>query len=146
MNAAGPSPYMASLNCFVDDEPLTTVNADGLIVATQTGSTAYALSAGGSIMSPNTAAICMVPICPHTLSFRPVYFPDSSVLCLQVPSDARTAATCAFDGRNTTTMHPGDYVLVRSSPWPLPLICHVSACSDWLRALKCKLYWNRRTK
>jgi NAD+ kinase len=95
---------MASLNAFVDDEPLTTVAADGLIVATQTGSTAYSLSAGGSVLSPNTAAIgtssscstylsttsmghgCAVftPICPHTLSFRPMLFPDSAVLRLEV--------------------------------------------------------------
>lgn len=142
----GPSPYMASLNAYVDDEPLTTVNADGLICATQTGSTAYALSAGGSILSPNTAAISFVPICPHTLSFRPLLFPDSAVLRLEVPLDARCSAFCAFDGRNSMQLNAGDYVTVCSSPWPLPLVCRGTATGDWIRSIKCKLYWNVRER
>jgi len=137
---------MASLDAYVDGEPLTTVNADGLIVATQTGSTAYALSAGGSILSPNTSAICFVPICPHTLSFRPLLFPDSAVIRLEVPSDARASAWCAFDGRNQTQLQQGDFVVVRSCLFPLPLVCRGSACGDWIRAIKCKLYWNVRTR
>jgi NAD+ kinase len=142
----GPSPYMASLNAYVDDEPLTTVNADGLIIATQTGSTAYALSAGSSILSPNTAAMCFVPICPHTLSFRPLLFPDSAVIRLEVPLDARSDAHCAFDGRDSMPLYKGDFVVVRSSMWPLPLLCRTTACGDWIRAIKCKLYWNVRIK
>lgn len=142
----GSSPYMASLDAYVDGEPLTTVNADGLIVATQTGSTAYALSAGGSISSPNTAAISMVPICPHTLSFRPLLFPDSAVIRLEVPADARAAAYCAFDGRDQQRLNGGDFVIVRASSYPLPLVCRGTACGDWIRAMKCKLYWNVRER
>ena len=142
----GPSPYMASLDAFVDGEPLTTVNADGLIIATQTGSTAYALSAGGSILSPATPAITLVPICPHTLSFRPLLFPESATVRLQVPADARAAAWCAFDGRNSTPLRPGDFVVVRTSPFPLPLVCRTTALGDWIRAIKVKLYWNVRER
>lgn len=142
----GPSPYMATLNAYVDDEPLTTVAADGLIVATQTGSTAYSLSAGGSILSPNTAAIVFTPICPHTLSFRPLLFPDSAVIRLEIPLDARSSARCSFDGRHSMELCAGDYVTVRSCPFPLPLVCRRSATGDWVRAIKCKLYWNVRER
>ena len=137
---------MATLNAYIDDEPLTTVAADGLIVATQTGSTAYSLSAGGSILSPNTAAIVFTPICPHTLSFRPLLFPDSAVIRLEVPVDARSSAWCSFDGRHSMELRAGDFVVVRSSPFPLPLVCRRSATGDWVRAIKCKLYWNVRER
>jgi NAD+ kinase len=140
----GPSPYMASLNAFVDDELLTTVLADGLIIATQTGSTAYSLSAGGSILSPNTASILFTPICPHTLSFRPLLFPDSAVVRLEVSAGARASARCSFDGRSSRELCVGDFVVVRSSPWPLPLLCRGTATSDWIRSLKSKLLWNVR--
>ena len=142
----GRSPYMATLAAFVDDEPLTTVAADGLIVATQTGSTAYSLSAGGSILSPDTASIVFTPICPHTLSFRPLLFPDSARLRLEVPRDARASAWCSFDGRHSIELAPGDYVTVESSPWPLPLVCRRTALADWVRALKWRLFWNVREK
>jgi NAD+ kinase len=140
----GPSPYMASLDAFIDDELLTTVQADGLIIATQTGSTAYSLSAGGSILSPNTASILFTPICPHTLSFRPLLFPDSAVVRLEVPASARASAWCSFDGRASKELRVGDFVVVCSSPWPLPLLCLESATSDWVRSLKSKLLWNVR--
>jgi len=103
----GPSPYMASLDAYIDDVHLTTVLADGLIIATQTGSTAYSLSAGGSILSPNTAAIAFTPICPHTLSFRPLLLPDSAVIRLEVPRGARSSAWCSFDGRGSRELRVG---------------------------------------
>lgn len=85
----GPSPYMTALDTYLDGEYLTVVQADGILCATPTGSTAYSLSAGGSILFPTVPALLFTPICPHTLSFRPVMFPDSSVITLQVPSTAR---------------------------------------------------------
>ena len=140
----GPSPYMASLDAYIDDVHLTTVLADGLIIATQTGSTAYSLSAGGSILSPNTAAIAFTPICPHTLSFRPLLLPDSAVIRLEVPRGARSSAWCSFDGRGSRELRVGDFVVVRSSPWPMPLLCRETSCGDWVRSLKAKLLWNVR--
>lgn len=85
----GSSPYMTALDAFIDDEYLTTVQADGILCATPTGSTAYSLSAGGSILFPTVPALLFTPICPHSLSFRPVMFPDSSVITLSVPKTAR---------------------------------------------------------
>lgn len=85
----GPSPYMTALDAFLDGDYLTVVQADGILVATPTGSTAYSLSAGGSILFPTIPAILFTPICPHSLSFRPLLLPDSSCITLQVPSTSR---------------------------------------------------------
>jgi NAD kinase len=80
----GSSPYLSNLDVFCDDLHVTTVQADGLIVATTTGSTAYSLSAGGSMVHPQVPAILVTPICPHSLSFRPLLFPDAAELKIHV--------------------------------------------------------------
>lgn len=82
-----------------DDHHLTTVQADGLTVSTPTGSTAYSLSAGGSLVHPQIPAILLTPICPHTLSFRPMLLPDSMELRICVPYNSRSTAWASFDGR-----------------------------------------------
>jgi hypothetical protein len=87
-----------------------------------------------------------VPICPHTLSFRPLLFPDSAVIRIEVPADARSSPQCSFDCRDTTRLSRGDFVVVRSSPWPLPLVCRVSAAADWIAAITTKLMWNVRVR
>ncbi len=71
---------LLQLDAFVDDEFVCHYSADGLIISTPTGSTAYSLAAGGPIIFPSVPAICLTPICPHTLSNRPVLLPDSSVV------------------------------------------------------------------
>lgn len=96
-------------------------------------------------MQPAAASIVFVPVCPHTLSFRPLVFADSTELIIEVPTDARTSAWASFDGRHSTELRRGDCVVVRSSPWPLPLLCRRSATGDWIRAIKSKLFWNMRS-
>lgn len=82
-----------------DEHHLTTVQADGLCVSTPTGSTAYSLSAGGSLVHPQIPSILITPICPHTLSFRPMQLPDSMELRVCVPYNSRSTAWASFDGR-----------------------------------------------
>ena len=137
----GPSPNMVSLDASVDGEPLTRVQADGLLLATPTGSTAYSLSAGGAILCPSTPSIAFPPVCPHTLSVRPVLCPETATIRVSVPLDARSSAQASFDGRDVTQLAQGDWVSVRASPWPLPLISKSSALGDWIAALRDRLYW-----
>jgi NAD+ kinase len=140
----GASPYMAQVDAFVDGLPLTTVLADGLIVATQTGSTAYALSAGGPMLSPNASCISIVPICPHTLSFRPIVFEAAAVIHLVVPACARASVAVTCDGRVCAELGAGDYVVVSASAWPLPLLARHSPTADWLAGIHDKMLWNIR--
>lgn len=90
---------MSSIEIFGDDEHFTTVQADGICVATPTGSTAYNLAAGGSLCHPENPVILVTAICAHTLSFRPIILPDTVVLRAGVPYDARTSSWASFDGR-----------------------------------------------
>lgn len=82
-----------------DEEHFTTVQADGICVATPTGSTAYNLAAGGSLCHPDNPVILLTAIAPHTLSFRPIILPDTMVLRLGVPYDARASCWASFDGK-----------------------------------------------
>ncbi|KAJ3034918.1 hypothetical protein HDV00_004528 [Rhizophlyctis rosea] len=119
----GPSAYMSQLELFVDDRHLTTVQADGLVLSTPTGSTAYSLSAGGSLVHPEVPSFLVTPICPHTLSFRPMLLPDSIELKIQVPADSRNTAWASFDGRHRIELKQGDYITVGLSRWPMPTVC-----------------------
>lgn len=95
----GPNPTMSSIEVFGDQEFFTTVQADGICVATPTGSTAYNLAAGGSLCHPDNPVILVTAICAHTLSFRPIILPDTIVLRIGVPYDARASSWASFDGR-----------------------------------------------
>ncbi len=95
----GPNPTMSAIEMFGDDEHFTTVQGDGLCVATPTGSTAYNLAAGGSLCHPENPVMLVTAIAPHTLSFRPIILPDTTVLRLGVPYDARASCWASFDGK-----------------------------------------------
>ncbi|CAL5865861.1 uncharacterized protein PFLUO_LOCUS67 [Penicillium psychrofluorescens] len=95
----GPNPTMSHIELFGDDEHFTTLLADGICIATPTGSTAYNLAAGGSLSHPENPVILVTAICAHTLSFRPIILPDTIVLRMGVPYDARTSSWASFDGR-----------------------------------------------
>jgi NAD+ kinase len=95
----GPSGSMVALDVYGDEECFTTIAADGLIVATPTGSTAYNLAAGGSLCHPDNPVILLTAIAAHTLNFRPIILPDTMVLRIGVPYDARSSAYTSFDGK-----------------------------------------------
>ena len=81
----GPSPYSLQLEIYLDDNYITTLIGDGLIIATPNGSTAYNLSAGGSIVQSNCECVCMTPLAPHSLSFRPLIIPMGTTITLKKP-------------------------------------------------------------
>ena len=111
---------MIDLEVQVDDHFMCVYKADGLIVSTPTGSTAYSLAAGGPIVFPTVAALCVTPICPHTLTHRPVIVPDSAVIKVTVQSDVPTYFTA--DGQVGKLMERGDHVVCRHSEHAVGLI------------------------
>ncbi|XP_004347505.2 poly(p)/ATP nad kinase [Capsaspora owczarzaki ATCC 30864] len=142
----GPSPFLGDLQVFCDGKHITSVQGDGLIVATPTGSTAYSVSAGGSMVHPNVPAMLLTPICPHTLSFRPILVPDTVELRLLVSLTSRNSAWISLDGRNPQELKQGDGLRIVSSPWPVPTINRVDQSTDWFRSLSQCLNWNVRQK
>lgn len=116
----GPSPFLTHLDCYCCETKITTVQADGLIVATPTGSTAYGMSAGGSIVHPLVPCLLFTPICPHSLSFRPLIFPSSTVLTISVPKEARANSWISIDGQARRELIRGSSVKITMSPHPVP--------------------------
>ena len=142
----GPAHSLVELDCYCDGMPMSRVFADGVIVATPTGSTAYSLAAGGSMVHPGISAMLLTPICAHALSSRPLLLPDGVELRIRVPDTSRSTAWVAFDGKNRSEMHRGDTLCVRVSPFPVPAVCSASESEDWFRAAKIGLNWNARAE
>ncbi|OSX66765.1 hypothetical protein POSPLADRAFT_1166711 [Postia placenta MAD-698-R-SB12] len=142
----GPSPYVSQLELFGDEHHLTTVQADGLCVSTPTGSTAYSLSAGGSLVHPEIPSILITPICPHTLSFRPMLLPDSMELRVCVPFNSRSTAWASFDGRGRVELKQGDHIKVTASKYPFPTVCADTQSTDWFNSISRTLKWNERER
>jgi NAD+ kinase len=153
----------AHLRFTADDDHLTTVQADGLCISTPTGSTAYSLSAGGSLAHPEIPSILITPLCPHTLSFRPMLLPDSMELRVCVPFNSRSTAWASFDGRGRIelkrkmTQTPsgvdllirsteGDHITVTASKYPFPTVCANKQSTDWFSAISRTLNWNQRER
>ncbi|KAJ5121409.1 uncharacterized protein N7515_009370 [Penicillium bovifimosum] len=143
----GPNPTMSQIELFGDDEHFTTLLADGICIATPTGSTAYNLAAGGSLSHPENPVILVTAICAHTLSFRPIILPDTIVLRMGVPYDARTSSWASFDGRERIELHPGDYVTVSASRYPFANVLPPGGQGEgWVHSISKTLNWNSRQK
>jgi NAD+ kinase len=114
--------------------------ADGIIVSTATGSTAYALSSGGPVLHPSVEAVAIVPICPHTLSDRPIVVPAARTIRIVLGRD-ETTATVTCDGQIGEALAPGDTVEISRSPHALRLI-HPRNYS-YFELLRDKLHWGQ---
>jgi len=132
---------MIELSVTVDEEFIYTLRADGLIVATPTGSTAYALSAGGPILHPALSAIALVPISPHTLSNRPVAIRSTSLVEIKVERGVDARAN--FDVQSYFELEPGDVVCVSAAERPATLL-HPRGY-QYFGMLRQKLRWTERT-
>jgi NAD+ kinase len=107
---------------FVDGEELGQYSADGIIVATPTGSTAYSLSAGGPVVVPGVDALVITAICPHTLAVRPIVVRGSSEIVLEPTPPWPEEVLVSYDGQVGAALHEGDRVLVSRSPDAVHLI------------------------
>lgn len=111
---------MISIHTSVDDEYMVTYQADGLIISTPTGSTAYGLSNGGPIMVPNTDILCLTPVAPHSLNIRPVVVSGESVVKLTVESRSHNFLV-AIDGRSVT-MKEGTKLSISKAPYEVKIV------------------------
>lgn len=111
---------MISIRTCVDDSFLVTYQADGLIVSTPTGSTAYSLSNGGPIIVPQTHTLCLTPVAPHSLNIRPIVISDQSSVKLEVESRSHNYLV-AVDGRSYT-MHEGSTVNISKAPFTTKIV------------------------
>lgn len=143
----GISSFLTNLECYSDNSFVTTVQGDGLILSTTSGSTAYSLAAGGSMVHPQVPGILFTPICPHSLSFRPLILPEHVTLRVQVPANSRGNAWASFDGKDRKQLAPGDALVCSMAAWPVPTACRGDSTSDFLHSIHDGLHWNlRRTQ
>lgn len=142
----GPSPYSVQLDLYVDGNKLTSIVGDGIIISTPTGSTAYNMSAGGSIVQCNTDCICLTPLAPHSLSFRPLILPPSAQIELKKPQDGRSAAWVSLDGATRFKLEDGESILVQGSAHYLDMVTLKSdnLTDLWSQRLTKMFGWNIR--
>jgi NAD+ kinase len=143
----GNHSLMCQLKLVCNEKPVTELHADGLIVATSTGSTAYSLSAGGTMVHPLVPAILLTPLCPHSLSCRPLSLPDSVDLCVALAPNSRcTSLSVSLDGRRRTELGKHDKLLVSMSPHSIPCITPIDQISSWFKSISENLSWNQRSR
>lgn len=118
----GHTARLVSLDTWVDGEVLNTYRADGLIVATATGSTAYSLSAGGPLIDPRAKAFVVTPICPHSLSNRSLIVSDQSIIKLAPTDEDQCPMLFTVDGREIVEIAAGDQISVKLANNQLPLL------------------------
>ena len=132
---------LVELDVYVDGVFVNRQRSDGLIVSTPTGSTGYALSGGGPILHPALNAIVLVPICPHTLSSRPIVVDAASHIEITLSEREHTSAQLTCDGQTAMDLEAGDKVEVRRKARPIRLI-HPPG-HDYYAMLRTKLHWSR---
>ncbi|TNF97683.1 MAG: NAD(+) kinase [Gammaproteobacteria bacterium] len=132
---------MIEFDVRIDDSLINTYRADGLVIATPTGSTAYSLSAGGPIIHPSMDAITLAPICPHTLNNRPLVISADSVIKLNLKAEDIENTMITLDGQIRVPLTPGTQVQVRAYSKPVQLL-H-PAGYDYYDILRAKLGWGK---
>lgn len=136
----GSTARIIDLETRINGDYVTTYKADGLIVSTPTGSTAYSLSAGGPIIYPSLHAFALTPICPHTLTQRPIIVSDDSVITISILSKEDILIT--HDGIAGPALHYGDVVEVKKADAVIHLI--KSPYRNYYEVLRTKLKWGER--
>jgi NAD+ kinase len=128
------------IDTYLNDQFVNSFRADGLIVATPTGSTAYNLSAGGPIIFPSMGAVVITPICPFTLSNRPIVVPDDSLIEVRLMTDKEEVAL-TLDGQVGFPLQAGDCIIIRKSKTSFNLVQPKNR--NYFDLLRDKLRWGR---
>ncbi len=135
---------MVDLRTWVDGAYVNTHSGDGFIIATSTGSTAYALSCGGPIVHPSLDVLVLVPICPHTLSDRPIVVAGGSVIELELSDRFESRAQVVCDGIVLCDLEPGRRLRIQRAAVSATLLHPLG--HDYYRILRSKLHWGRGTR
>ena len=135
---------MLDFETRIGDQYVNSHLGDGLIAATPTGSTAYALSCGGPIIEPRLDAVVIVPICPHTLSDRPIVVPSSQLIEVALLEREGTHAEVSVDGHTLGELKPGGSLVIKEAPGRITLI-HPPGY-DYYEILRSKLHWGRDSR
>lgn len=137
-------PHMIEFEIYIDKEFVCSQNSDGLIVATPTGSTAYALSGGGPILHPQLDAIVLVPMFSHTLTNRPIVIEGNREITLVISPEATSSPRISCDGRAYLTTPPNSHINIHKKTKQLQLIHPLDY--DYYKALRSKLQWGTKLK
>ncbi len=135
---------MIEIETYVDDKFMHSMHSDGLIISTPTGSTAYSLSGGGPILYPSLNVIELVPICPHTMSNRPVVISGESEIDIVVSDHFSTQAQVTYDGQINYSLMPGDHVKIMRHPKHITIL-HPKDY-DYFNILRAKLRWGEKLR
>lgn len=133
---------MIEFEVHIGGQFVNVTRSDGMIVSTPTGSTAYALSGGGPILHPSLNALVLVPICPHTMSYRPIVVDADSTIEIVVSENNQARAQCSCDGQIDLGLKNGDRVIIEKKTNPIRLI-H-PAEYNYYSILRAKLHWGKR--
>ena len=136
-----PDTRMAHVYAYQDGALVADYFGDGLILSTPLGSTAYNLAAGGALLHPELEALILTPLCPHTLSLRPLVVPAAGVLELRLEGDDSLNIT--MDGEGTMQLKGGDKVEIRKAEVPMTLVAHPTR--TYFDTLRLKFDWSKRT-
>jgi NAD+ kinase len=131
------------LDVFINDEFLTTFRSDGLIISTPTGSTGYNLAAGGPILYPTISNVILTPICPFTLTNRPIILPESAVISIMMLKESEEKVSLTFDGQVGFDLLEGDKVLIYKSSSNIRLF--KSPDQTYYEILRKKMKWGGAT-
>jgi NAD+ kinase len=133
---------MIEYETYINGQFVNVTRSDGLIVSTPTGSTAYALSGGGPILHPDLNALVLVPICPHTMSHRPIVVDADSIIEIVVSESNQAHAQCTCDGQIDLALQNGDRIVIEKKEHPIRLIHPESY--NYFKLLRAKLHWGKR--
>lgn len=135
-------PHMTEFEIYIDDQFVCSQDSDGVIVATPTGSTAYALSGGGPILHPKLDAMVIVPMFPHTLSIRPLVIEGNHSVTIVITPNNITNPRLTCDGQNVVNTPPGSHIKIEKKREQLHLIHPIDY--DYYQTLRSKLHWGHK--
>ena len=142
----GPLPASVELNMYIDGNLVTTAMGDGIIIATPTGSTAYSLAAGGSILQAHAKNILVTPLAPHSISFRPLILTPDTIIKIEKVRNNRGAAWISLDGANRIKLEDGESIEIAGSLTSLKMVTLTSdnLTDLWAQRLVKHFGWNVR--